>query len=64
MEYLEIFLMITVISAVVASKTKRKIEELVPFTTMGLVIVVYISGILGNLIAGINTIIGIGIFAF
>ena len=57
MQYLTLFLAITIISIVIAIKLKIRTEQAIPITVIGLVILVYITGILGNLKVGIYLII-------
>ena len=53
MQYLILYLMIIAISIVIAIKLKIKTEQAIPITVIGLIILIYLTGILGNLIIGI-----------
>ena len=53
MQYIIMFIAIAIISIVIAIKLKIRVEQAIPITVIGLVILVYLTGILGNLKIGI-----------
>ena len=53
MEYLKIFITIIVISSAIAIIQKTRIEKTIPITIILMPLIVYISGICGNLFIGI-----------
>ena len=61
MQYLIIYIITIINSIVLAKKLKVKTEQAIPITIMGMITLVYLSGILGNLKLGLGLIIIISI---
>ena len=53
MQYLIMFFTITIISIVIALRLKIRTEQAIPITVIGMIIIVYLTGIIGNLEIGI-----------
>lgn len=53
MEYLIIFTMIYIISAILAIKLNKKIEQMVPISVVGMILTIYLCGLFNNLILGV-----------
>ena len=57
MQYLIIFFIITIISIVISIKLRIKTEQAIPIAVIGLIVLVYLTGIAGNLLIGIYVIL-------
>ena len=57
MQYLIIFFIITIISIVISIKLRIKTEQAIPIAVIGLIVLVYLIGIAGNLLIGIYVIL-------
>ena len=57
MQYLILFFIITIISIVISIKLRIKTEQAIPIAVIGLIVLVYLTGIAGNLLIGIYVIL-------
>ena len=63
MQYIMIFFIITSISIVISIKLKIRTEQAIPITVIGLIVLTYLTGIIGNLLIGIYLIILLSIIS-
>ena len=56
MEFIKLFLIIILISLFFRTLLKRRIEEVIPFTSLFMIIIIFICGLFNNLSLGVNII--------
>lgn len=56
MEFIKLFLIIILISLSFKTLLKRRIEEVIPFTSLFMIIIIFICGLFNNLSLGVNII--------
>ena len=56
MEFIKLFLIIILISLSFRTLLKRRIEEVIPFTSLFMIIIIFICGLFNNLSLGVNII--------
>ena len=56
MEFIKLFLIIILISLFFRTLLKRRVEEVIPFTSLFMIIIIFICGLFNNLSLGVNII--------